>query len=63
MSRVVEFYSNLPKGEVTSPGRGYRARYDGTGWPVLHAIFLILGGGYTLNYIFVYKNHKNHEHH
>ncbi|KAG2183586.1 hypothetical protein INT43_006592 [Umbelopsis isabellina] len=72
MTELVSFYQKLPKGnaETAKPsgliGR-YKARYfDGensSATPVIHAIFLIGGISYAIDYHFHLKHHKNVEHH
>ncbi|CAM0136885.1 ATP synthase f chain, mitochondrial precursor [Umbelopsis sp. WA50703] len=72
MGELVSFYKNLPKGQATPVkpsgliGR-YKAKYfDGenaSATPVVHAIFLIGGISYAIDYHFHLKHHKNVEHH
>lgn len=71
MSRVIDFYSKLPRGlpkRVTgsNPVTRYKARYfDGeaaSGRPLLHAILGIFVLGYTIQYFTHLRHHKNHEH-
>ncbi|KAI9469649.1 MAG: mitochondrial F1-F0 ATP synthase subunit F of fungi-domain-containing protein [Benjaminiella poitrasii] len=72
IGQLVNFYKNLPKGTVEAPkpfgpwGR-YKARYiDGDNasvTPLLHLIFGVFVVGYTIDYHFHLKHHKNVEHH
>ncbi|KAL1914894.1 uncharacterized protein VTP21DRAFT_7810 [Calcarisporiella thermophila] len=72
MERLVDFYKKLPKGspEVSRPsgfwGR-YKARYfeggNASAMPILHAILLVGGVSYAIDYHFHLKHHKNVEHH
>ncbi|CDH50536.1 hypothetical protein RO3G_01118 [Lichtheimia corymbifera JMRC:FSU:9682] len=72
LAQLVAFYKNLPKGtaEPAKPsglwGR-YKARYiDGENasvTPLLHLIFGVFVAGYTIDYHFHLKHHKNVEHH
>lgn len=65
MERVVNFYKGLPQGpapatKATSFVGKYREKYvdSGSGKPLLHVIFGLLGLGYGLDYYF----HLRHEH-
>ncbi|KAK4185929.1 mitochondrial F1-F0 ATP synthase subunit F of fungi-domain-containing protein [Podospora australis] len=70
MQRVVNFYSKLPRGpapEVKPTGLlgRYQAAYFGkneSGAPIIHAILLVLGTGYGINYYFHLRHHKNNAH-
>ncbi|KAG0171737.1 ATP synthase f chain, mitochondrial precursor [Apophysomyces sp. BC1034] len=72
IAQLVNFYKKLPKGtvEASKPsglfGR-YKARYiDGENasfTPMLHAMFGIFVIGYSIDYHFHLKHHKNVEHH
>ncbi|KAI9311400.1 mitochondrial F1-F0 ATP synthase subunit F of fungi-domain-containing protein [Dichotomocladium elegans] len=72
LASLVSFYKNLPKGTVEAPkptglfGR-YKARYiDGDNasvTPLLHLIFGVFVIGYSIDYHFHLKHHKNVEHH
>ncbi|KAJ1919416.1 ATP synthase f chain, mitochondrial precursor [Mycoemilia scoparia] len=72
-SKLISFYRRLPKGnssKVASSG-GLWARYQQkyfTGEkpspkPIVHAIFALLIGGYSIHYAMHIRHHKNHEHH
>ncbi|KAI7866374.1 mitochondrial F1-F0 ATP synthase subunit F of fungi-domain-containing protein [Spinellus fusiger] len=72
MNEVVDFYKRLPKGaaQVTKPSGPwghYKARYiDGDNasvTPLLHALFGIFVIGYSIDYHFHLKHHKNGNHH
>ncbi|KAI7898067.1 mitochondrial F1-F0 ATP synthase subunit F of fungi-domain-containing protein [Cokeromyces recurvatus] len=72
IGQLVNFYKKLPKGNMEAPkpsgpwGR-YKARYiDGENasvTPLLHLIFGVFVIGYTIDYQFHLKHHKNVEHH
>ncbi|CAO3672580.1 unnamed protein product [Umbelopsis vinacea] len=72
MGQLVDFYKKLPKGDAQTAkpsgfyGR-YKARYfDGenaSATPVIHAMLLIGGISYAIDYHFHLKHHKNVEHH
>ncbi|KAI7874965.1 hypothetical protein K492DRAFT_232373 [Lichtheimia hyalospora FSU 10163] len=72
LAQLVAFYKNLPKGAVEPAkpsglwGR-YKARYiDGDNasvTPLLHLIFGVFVAGYSIDYHFHLKHHKNVEHH
>ncbi|KAJ5674242.1 hypothetical protein N7462_009681 [Penicillium macrosclerotiorum] len=69
MERVVNFYAGLPRGPAPQVkptgllGR-YQARYfnKNSGAPLLHAIAGILLMGYSMEYYFHLRHHKNHPH-
>ncbi|KAL4901889.1 hypothetical protein BDW74DRAFT_159126 [Aspergillus multicolor] len=70
MDRVVNFYAKLPRGSAPETkatgliGR-YRARYFGdkpSAAPLAHAIGGILILGYSMEYYFHLRHHKNHPH-
>ncbi|KAI2963338.1 hypothetical protein CBS147323_6828 [Aspergillus niger] len=70
MDRVVNFYARLPRGaapEVKPTGiiGRYQARYFGknpSAAPLAHAIGTILILGYSMEYYFHLRHHKNHPH-
>ncbi|THC99523.1 hypothetical protein EYZ11_000983 [Aspergillus tanneri] len=70
MDRVVNFYAKLPRGnapEVKPTGLigRYQARYFGknpSAAPLAHAIGGILILGYSMEYYFHLRHHKNHPH-
>ncbi|KAJ5521667.1 hypothetical protein N7527_005782 [Penicillium freii] len=71
MERVVTFYAGLPRGPAAAVkptgliGR-YQARYfngkNASGVPFIHAIAGILILGYSMEYYFHLRHHKNHPH-
>ncbi|GFF42881.1 putative mitochondrial F1F0 ATP synthase subunit F [Aspergillus lentulus] len=70
MERVVNFYARLPRGSAPDVkptgliGR-YQARYFGknpSAAPLAHAIGGILLIGYSMEYYFHLRHHKNHPH-
>ncbi|KAA8908857.1 mitochondrial F1-F0 ATP synthase subunit F of fungi-domain-containing protein [Sphaerosporella brunnea] len=70
MSRVVDFYSKLPRGPapVVKPsgllGR-YQARYFGdkpSAMPLVHLIGGLIAIGYAQAYYFHLRHHKNNAH-
>ncbi|KAJ5297750.1 hypothetical protein PENANT_c012G05903 [Penicillium antarcticum] len=71
MERVVNFYAGLPRGPAPTVkatgiiGR-YQARYfsgkNASGVPLVHAIGGILILGYSMEYYFHLRHHKNHPH-
>ncbi|KAL2695832.1 hypothetical protein AAEP93_003132 [Penicillium crustosum] len=71
MERVVTFYAGLPRGPAAPVkptgliGR-YQARYfngkNASGVPLIHAIGGILILGYSMEYYFHLRHHKNHPH-
>ncbi|KAJ5699917.1 hypothetical protein N7455_011813 [Penicillium solitum] len=71
MERVVTFYAGLPRGPAAAVkptgliGR-YQARYfngkNASGVPLIHAIGGILILGYSMEYYFHLRHHKNHPH-
>ncbi|SAL96540.1 hypothetical protein [Absidia glauca] len=72
MTQLVSFYKNLPKGAAavskpSGPWGRYKARYiDGDNasiTPFLHLLGLIFVTGYSIDYHFHLKHHKNVEHH
>ncbi|OLL23062.1 ATP synthase subunit f, mitochondrial [Neolecta irregularis DAH-3] len=72
MARIVDFYSKLPRGpkqDVQSLGLigRYKQKYfDGdnaSGVPLLHLIGSLLVIGYSMQYYFHLRHHKNHQHH
>ncbi|KAI8384598.1 mitochondrial F1-F0 ATP synthase subunit F of fungi-domain-containing protein [Radiomyces spectabilis] len=72
INQLVDFYKKLPKGTVeaskpSGPWARYKARYiDGDNasiTPLLHAVFGIFVIGYSIDYHFHLKHHKNVEHH
>ncbi|CDH49877.1 hypothetical protein RO3G_09471 [Lichtheimia corymbifera JMRC:FSU:9682] len=72
LAQLVTFYKNLPKGTAEAPKPSgpwarYKARYiDGENasvTPLLHLIFGVFVAGYTIDYHFHLKHHKNVEHH
>ncbi|KAK4049852.1 hypothetical protein OIV83_003908 [Microbotryomycetes sp. JL201] len=72
MTRVVDFYSKLPKGAAPRKAAGanpiarYRQRYfegdNASGAPFLHAIGVMFLIGYTIDYNMHLKHHKNNHH-
>ncbi|KAI8637964.1 mitochondrial F1-F0 ATP synthase subunit F of fungi-domain-containing protein [Parasitella parasitica] len=72
ISQLVSFYKKLPKGTAEAPKPSgpwghYKARYiDGDNasvTPLIHLIFGVFAIGYTIDYHFHLKHHKNVEHH
>ncbi|ORZ00474.1 mitochondrial F1-F0 ATP synthase subunit F of fungi-domain-containing protein [Syncephalastrum racemosum] len=72
IAQLVSFYQKLPKGAAaqakpSGPWGRYKARYiDGDNasvTPLLHLIFGVFVAGYTIDYHFHLKHHKNVEHH
>ncbi|KAI8875673.1 hypothetical protein K501DRAFT_263410 [Backusella circina FSU 941] len=72
ITQLVDFYKKLPKGTVqavkpSGPFARYKARYiDGDNasvTPLLHLIFGVFVVGYTIDYHFHLKHHKNGVHH
>ncbi|KAI8970256.1 mitochondrial F1-F0 ATP synthase subunit F of fungi-domain-containing protein [Mycotypha africana] len=72
INELVKFYKKLPKGTAETPKpvgpfARYKARYiDGDNASVTPLLHLILGVGiigYTIDYHFHLKHHKNVEHH
>ncbi|KAJ5214877.1 ATP synthase f chain mitochondrial precursor [Penicillium chermesinum] len=69
MERVVNFYAGLPRGPAPQAkptgilGR-YQARFfnKGSAAPLAHAIGGILILGYSMEYYFHLRHHKNHPH-
>merc|ERR1712187_828904 len=71
MERVVTFYAGLPRGPAAPVkptgliGR-YQARYfsgkNASAAPLAHAIGGILIIGYSMEYYFHHRHHKNHPH-
>ncbi|ETN42230.1 uncharacterized protein HMPREF1541_04171 [Cyphellophora europaea CBS 101466] len=70
MARIAKFYEQLPKGPAPAIqpsgllGR-YQARYMGknsSAAPVWHAIFGIMALGYSMEYYFHLRHHKNNAH-
>ncbi|RPB25919.1 mitochondrial F1F0 ATP synthase-like protein subunit F [Terfezia boudieri ATCC MYA-4762] len=70
MSRVVDFYTKLPKGPAPprkTPGLlgGYQDKYFGkkaSGMPIVHVIVGIMAIGYAQAYYFHIRHHKNNAH-
>lgn len=71
MSRVIDFYSKLPRGMPKKDApKGFLGRYkarhfDGehvSAKPLLHAVIGLFLLGYTLQYTTHLRHHKNHEH-
>ncbi|KAJ5635639.1 uncharacterized protein N7484_008952 [Penicillium longicatenatum] len=69
MERVVNFYAGLPRGpapQVKATGLlgRYQARFfnKNSGAPLAHAIAGILIMGYSMEYYFHLRHHKNHPH-
>ncbi|KAI9859138.1 MAG: hypothetical protein M1813_007094 [Trichoglossum hirsutum] len=70
MSRVVDFYSKLPRGpapEAKAKGlfARYQARYFGknaSAMPIIHVIAGLIAIGYAQNYYFHLRHHKNNAH-
>lgn len=69
MEQVVSFYKKLPQGEATFPklsgpwGKYKNKYFDGenaSGVPVLHLAFGVLTLGYSLEYYFHLRHHKEH---
>ncbi|KAI9022824.1 mitochondrial F1-F0 ATP synthase subunit F of fungi-domain-containing protein [Phycomyces nitens] len=72
ITQLVDFYKKLPKGvaqaaKPSGPWGHYKARYiDGDNasmTPMFHALFGIFVIGYSIDYHFHLKHHKNVEHH
>ncbi|KAI5848242.1 mitochondrial F1-F0 ATP synthase subunit F of fungi-domain-containing protein [Tricharina praecox] len=70
MSRVVDFYSKLPRGPAPAIkpsgllGR-YQARYFGdkpSAMPLIHLIGGLIAIGYAQQYYFHLRHHKNNAH-
>jgi len=70
ISRVVDFYSKLPKGPAPTrktPGLlgRYQDKYFGdnpSGMPLVHLIVTLTLVGYAQNYYFHLRHHKNNAH-
>ncbi|KAL5334519.1 mitochondrial F1-F0 ATP synthase subunit F of fungi-domain-containing protein [Aspergillus crustosus] len=71
MDRVVNFYARLPRGaapetKLTGLIGRYQARYfngdKASAAPLAHAIGGILLLGYSIEYYFHLRHHKNHPH-
>ncbi|KIV93548.1 hypothetical protein PV10_04755 [Exophiala mesophila] len=70
MARIVKFYEKLPKGpapkrEATGLLGRYQAKYFGenpSAAPIWHAIFGIMAVGYSMEYYFHLRHHKNNAH-
>ncbi|KAK5078151.1 ATP synthase f chain, mitochondrial precursor [Lithohypha guttulata] len=70
MARIAKFYERLPKG--AAPERApsgligrYQARYFGKNpspAPIWHVIFFMMGLGYSFEYYFHLRHHKNNVH-
>ncbi|KAI5785517.1 mitochondrial F1F0 ATP synthase-like protein subunit F [Peziza echinospora] len=70
MSRVVDFYTKLPKGPAPARkssgilGR-YQDKYFGknpSGMPIVHLIVVLTAFGYGQNYYWHLRHHKNNAH-
>ncbi|KAE8554792.1 hypothetical protein EYB25_003336 [Talaromyces marneffei] len=71
MERVVGFYAGLPRGPAPTPKPSgflerYQARYfngkNASGMPLVHVIGTLLVVGYSMEYYFHLRHHKNHPH-
>ncbi|KAL1962914.1 hypothetical protein VTN77DRAFT_9092 [Rasamsonia byssochlamydoides] len=70
MERVVKFYAKLPRGPAPEPKptgllERYQARYFGKNpspMPFVHVIGGIILLGYSMEYYFHLRHHKNHPH-
>ncbi|KPI38503.1 ATP synthase subunit f, mitochondrial [Cyphellophora attinorum] len=71
MARIAKFYEQLPKGpapEIKPSGliQRYQARYMGpknnSAAPIWHAILGIMTLGYSMEYYFHLRHHKNNAH-
>ncbi|SCZ88622.1 BZ3500_MvSof-1268-A1-R1_Chr10-2g03023 [Microbotryum saponariae] len=71
MTRVVDFYSKLPKGSApkrssSGPISWYRKKYfegeNASGAPFIHAIGALFIVGYSVAYNMHLKHHKNNHH-
>ncbi|SCU79873.1 LADA_0B03730g1_1 [Lachancea dasiensis] len=68
ISQVVQFYKSLPQGAApaykpSGPIGKYKAKYfDGenaSGKPLLHLALFVLGMGYSMEYYFHLRHHKD----
>jgi len=70
MARIAKFYEKLPKGPApdrasSGPIGWYQARYFGKNpspTPIWHVIFGLMGLGYSMEYYFHLRHHKNNVH-
>ncbi|RMZ76749.1 hypothetical protein DV737_g4724, partial [Chaetothyriales sp. CBS 132003] len=70
MARIAKFYEQLPKGaappiKATGPIQWYQNKYFGknaSAAPVWHIIFGVMTVGYSLEYYFHLRHHKNNAH-
>ncbi|KAH8696101.1 putative mitochondrial F1F0 ATP synthase subunit F [Talaromyces proteolyticus] len=71
MERVVSFYARLPRGSAPEPKptgllERYQARYfngkNASAMPFVHVIGTLLVLGYSMEYYFHLRHHKNHPH-
>merc|ERR1711939_1059666 len=70
MARIVKFYERLPKGPAPERATGgplgwYQAKYFGknpSAAPIWHVIFGIMTLGYSMEYYFHLRHHKNNAH-
>ncbi|KAF8148247.1 mitochondrial F1-F0 ATP synthase subunit F of fungi-domain-containing protein [Crassisporium funariophilum] len=63
---LVDFYSKLPKGQVTERVSGIKGRFfngkNASGAPLVGLIAGLFAIGYTIDYNMHLKHHKNHAH-
>ncbi|KIW33981.1 hypothetical protein, variant [Cladophialophora immunda] len=70
MARIAKFYEKLPKGSAPARAPGgplgwYQAKYFGknpSAAPIWHVIFGIMAMGYSMEYYFHLRHHKNNAH-
>ncbi|KIY01227.1 uncharacterized protein Z520_02779 [Fonsecaea multimorphosa CBS 102226] len=70
MARIAKFYEKLPKGSAparapSGPLGWYQAKYFGknpSAAPIWHVIFGIMAMGYSMEYYFHLRHHKNNAH-
>ncbi|KIW99991.1 uncharacterized protein Z518_10919 [Rhinocladiella mackenziei CBS 650.93] len=70
MARIAKFYEKLPKGPApqrapSGPLGWYQAKYFGKNpspAPIWHVIFGIMAMGYSMEYYFHLRHHKNNAH-
>ncbi|RMD41325.1 hypothetical protein DV735_g3796, partial [Chaetothyriales sp. CBS 134920] len=70
MARIAKFYEQLPKGsapaiKATGPFQWYQNKYFGknaSAAPIWHVIIGVMGIGYSLEYYFHLRHHKNNAH-
>ncbi|KAI1610718.1 F-type H+-transporting ATPase subunit F [Exophiala viscosa] len=70
MAKIAKFYEQLPKGPAPNRAPGgplgwYQAKYFGknpSAAPIWHVIFGIMALGYSMEYYFHLRHHKNNAH-